>query len=418
MQALLALLEANEEGYLSNYPAFRALLDARARRSKPAAAVDASCSSAAPAARGALVKASDLLLQAKSSGQGQEATRATYPEMNRDPRLFKTPLLSAEGAWDSQLATVREGAGTRLEPFVARLPDYSAEGNNTLVLRAEYFSLPDERSYAAVHIGPVPSGPAPNPVKHFASEVHLHVAFRVDPSKGTGGLRQRFIQTYRTRGTWEEGPNRTERKTWRVGEWPFALRKEFWLRMTLAPEGCYSYVDGVAMGFTPHPTGGATWHPAGDPNLHVVLPVAGDTAEKPTWKVTQAYWGHCAVSEEGLALWQKWRETTGALPQQRKEAIGDELWVTGLPTSAEEADVREAFAAHCTVLRVRLDGRGGAGVQLGGLEGGEASLQKVVSETHRNVVVLGARLNVVQAHRMVQVGGGGGGGGGGGRMID
>ena len=41
-----------------------------------------------------------------------------------------------------------------------------------------------------------------------------------------------------------------------------------------------------------------------------------------------------------------------------------------------------------------------------------AGLLRVVADTHRRAVVLGATVNVVQAHRMVQVGGGGGGGGG------
>ena len=184
-------------------------------------------------------------------------------------------------------------------------------------------------------------------------------------------------------------------------------KKEFWLRLTLAPEGCYSHVNGVAMAFTPHPAGGQ-WRPAGDPNLHVVLPVAGDTAEKPTWRVREAYWGHCAVSEEGAALAAKWRQSAGALPQQRKEDIADELWVTGLPAAAEERDVKEAFAPYCTVLRVRLDARGGAAVQLGGLQDGAGVLQRVVEETHRRAVVLGATLTVLQAHTMVQVGGAGG----------
>ena len=356
--------------------------------------------------RGALLKASAMIQEVKSTQQ-PEVVRITYPEMNRDPRLFRVPLMATGSHWDSQLATAREGGSTRLEPFIARLPEYSAEGANTLVLRAEYFSLPDERSYAAVHIGPVP--PASNPVKELSREVHLHVAFRVDPSKGGGGLRQRYIQTYKTRGAWEEGANACERKAWGAGQWPFTPKKEFWLRLTLAPEGCYSYVDGVAMAFTPHPAGGL-WRPASDPNLHVMLPVAGDTAEKPTWKVREAFWGHCAVSEEAAALAAQWRHSAGA--QQRKEAIADELWVTGLTAAAEERDIKEAFAAHASVVRVVLDKRGGAAVQLGGLEGeGAASqLEHVIASTHRQIVVLGATLNVVQAHRMVQVGGGAAGG--------
>ncbi len=433
MQVMLQLLEANEEAFQVAFPAFRALLDARsARKAQQARAGAAAAAGAAPAAAaaapaaparasGALLKASDLIQTAKATAV-EEAVRATYPEMNRDPRLFRTALLAAGGCWDSQLATAREGGAggsTRLEPFVARLPDYSAAGNNTLVLRAEYFALPDERSYAAVHIGPVAPGAAPpNPVREFAQEVHMHVAFRVDPSK-SGDLRQRFVQTYRTRGRWEEGANAWDRRAWRSGEWPFVPKREFWLRLTLAPEGCYSYVNGVAMAYTPHPAGGE-WRPAADPHLHVVLPVAGDTAEKPTWRVREAFWGHCAVSAEAAALAAKWRETTGARPQQRKVAIADELWVTGIPAAAEEGDLREAFAPYCAVLRVALDGRGGAAVQVGGVlggseggaggggggeAGGEASgLLRVVADTHRRAVVLGATLNVVQAHRVVEVG--------------
>ena len=435
---MLQLLEANEEAFTVSFPAFRALLDARSARKAQLARAGAAAAAAgagagagaagapagAPAAgaraAGALLKASDLIQTAKATAV-EEAVRATYPEMNRDPRLFRTALLAAGSCWDSQLATARGGeggggGGTRLEPFVARLPDYSAAGNNTLVLRAEYFALPDERSYAAVHIGPVAPGAAPpNPVREFAQEVHMHVAFRVDPSK-SGDLRQRYVQTYRSRGRWEEGANAWDRRAWRAGEWPFVPKREFWLRLTLAPEGCYSYVDGVAMAFTPHPAGGE-WRPPSDPHLHVVLPVAGDTAEKPTWRVREAFWGHCAVSAQAAALAAKWRETTGALPQQRKVAIADELWVTGIPAAAEEGDLREAFAPYCAVLRVALDGRGGAAVQVGGVleggggggggEGGEAAaaagLLRVVADTHRRAVVLGATLNVVQAHRVVEV---------------
>jgi len=269
------------------------------------------------------------------------------------------------------------------------------------VLKCEYYALADERSYAAIYVGPVP--PGEDAVKVFTTrEVMLHLAFRVDPNKSGGGLRQRFLQTYKVKGKWEDGPNQVEQKTWRAGEWPF--KREFWLRMTIEPEGCFSYVNGKALGFTPHP-GGGVWRPTGDPNLHVVLPVAGDTAEKPSWKVLEAYWGHCGVGEEGRALHTKWRETVGAAPQRRKVGIVDELWVTGLPAATEVGDVKAAFARFCTVLEVRLDGRGGGTHQLGGRGGGgDEALQKIVAETNRGVMVLGTSVNVSQALKTVQVG--------------
>ena len=277
-----------------------------------------------------------------------------WPRCVRAPQPAPSPLFATSqgGVWGMQL-----GGGSS-----SSSASTSTSNNNTLVLKCEYYALADERSYAAIYVGPVP--PGEDAVKVFTTrEVMLHLAFRVDPNKSGGGLRQRFLQTYKVKGKWEDGPNQVEQKTWRAGEWPF--KREFWLRMTIEPEGCFSYVNGKALGFTPHP-GGGVWRPTGDPNLHVVLPVAGDTAEKPSWKVLEAYWGHCGVGEEGRALHTKWRETVGAAPQRRKVGIVDELWVTGLPAATEVGDVKAAFARFCTVLEVRLDGRGGGVPQVGG----------------------------------------------------
>jgi hypothetical protein len=42
-------------------------------------------------------------------------------------------------------------------------------------------------------------------------------------------------------------------------QWPFRENKPFWLRVTLDARGAFSYVDGRAYAFTPHPP---SWDPA------------------------------------------------------------------------------------------------------------------------------------------------------------
>jgi len=398
----LSLLEKNEAAYLGAYPEFKAMRSSRSSLQvgvkRPMSTVggietlrsSSQLDSQPSIAPRTLQRASNILTLSKTDGSTSDAAHATYPEMFRDPRLFRNTLPKCP--WSSE---------TTKEPFISLLPNYAGGddmGNNTLVLKCEYYSLADESSWAAVYIGPVP--PKEDALKHFKTEVMLHLRIRSTLDQRTGNPSYNYLQTFKVKGQWEQGPMKWEQRTWRAGEWPF--KPEFWLRITVEPDGCYSYVNGKAVGFTPHP-GGVSWRPASDPNLHVVLPVAGDVGEKPSWRVREAYWGHCSVGEEARALRVKWQETVGAQPQKMREGIEDELWVTGLPQATEVRDVKEAFSSFCSVLEVVLDGKGGASLKLASSVGGGEALQRLIADTNRGVKVLGTAVNVAQATRFVKV---------------
>jgi hypothetical protein len=241
-----------------------------------------------------------------------------------------------------------------------------------------------------------------DPVAALSSDVRLHVAVRVDPPKGGGGggggatARRRFLQAYKARGLWDSASSVT--LTLNEGAWPFEAGKPFFLRLTLDPRGCFTYVNGRAMAFTRHPSAGA-WAPAADPRLHVMLPVAGDAGEKATWRVLGAWWGHCAPDREGLRLMEAAAAAAAAAPKMRLEAVPGEVYVTGLRPGTLAANVAAAFA-HWGVTDVRLEPKGGAAVvRLGDAD----AVTRCINETDRRVAVLGALLNVRQAHRQVAV---------------
>ncbi len=408
---LLALLEEHEAAFAESAPRYAALLAARAARGTAAAApagAGGAGAGAAPAAARAPTTARELLAESARAAAAGGATRAAYPELANDPALFRVPLLAAGAVWDSMRAMssgtgAGAGAGAgelRVEPFIAKLPRYSADaahGCNTLVLRAEYSALPDERAYAAVSIGGVE--PGAEPVAALAADVRAHVSLRVDPDRrGAGGLRHRYTQAFKTRGTWDSA--RAASLALSPATWPVEKGRPFFLRITLDARGVFSYVDGRAMAFTRHPSGEA-WLPAADPNLHVILPVAGDAAEKSTWRVLGAWWGHCAVDGKGHALADRDDARAAAAgPATRRELVPDEVYVTGLRPGTAADDVRDAFARF-GALDARVDASGAAATLR--LPPG-TDVAAVVAATDRRAAVLGTTVNVRQSERVVAVG--------------
>lgn len=304
------------------------------------------------------------------------------------------PLLTQP--WDSMRA-IAAGAGggaSRVEPFIARLPYYSpdpAAGCNTLVLRAEYSALADERVFIAVSIGSVTAGDA---VSAMAHEQLMHVVLRIDPGKadpsrpGSGeALRYRCTQASKSHGHW----NMASASRPSVQPWPLRAGVPFWLRLTLQPRGCFSYLNGRALAFTRHASGGA-WTPSADPALHVLLPVAGDAGEKPTWRVHGAWWGHCAVDGEGEALAAA--SAARAAPAPALALAAGEVYVTGLPPGASAADVRAAFA-HWGAQAATEPVGAASTVRLA--DAAPAAVARVVAEADRRVTVLGVTVSVTQA---------------------
>lgn len=402
---LLHLLETHEAAFSESAPRYTSFLESRkARAASALSSAPAATPTAAPAAARAPITARELLLESARVAPGDSggATRASFPELTNDPSLFRVPLLAAGAVWDSMkaMATV-DGASAgalRVEPFIARLPGYSADaarGCNTLVIRAEYFSLPDDRAWAAVSIGTVAAGM--EPVTALASDVLAHVALRVDPDrKGAGGLRYRYTQAFKTRGAWDSA--RSAALVLSPATWPFERNKPFFLRITLDSRGVFSYVDGKALAFTRYPSGSA-WLPSEDPNLHVMLPVAGDAAEKTSWRVLGAWWGHCSVDEKGHALADREASRAASAPQLRRELVKAEIYVTGLRPGTSTEDVREAFSRF-SPLDVRVEASGAAAtVRLAET----MDIAAVVAQTDRRTAVLGATVNVRQSERVVTI---------------
>jgi hypothetical protein len=422
---LLGHLEDNEAALQTLLPAYHALLKGRTAARSSAASAGAAGSSplgplaALPAARPApapMARAVDLLRETDIGADPAGRSRATFLEMFRDASLFRVPLLVKP--WDAG----GEGAAV-VAPLIARLPDYGEDAahNNTLVLLGELYSLADERAWAGVSIGAVPPGGGPEgALRALERDVALHVSFRIDPRGGGGGgaapvLKQRFLQTRKVRGAWEN-TGAVKRDLWGPGEWPFPPKKQFYLRLVLTPQGMFSYVDGKAIAFTRHEGGGA-WAPPPGAELHVLVPVAGDASEKGTWRVVEAFWGHSRVDAGGLALMTRALEAGGAKGgEARREVLPDTLYVTGLRGDTQAADLREAFA-RWGVVEARVEGQGNAMVRVE-LGATGKSIEAVVMETDRSVVVLGHTVQVRQAHRTVRPGEGGAGagsaGGGGG----
>jgi hypothetical protein len=402
--ALLTALEDNEAALQTLLPAYHALLRGRSAARSSVASGAASGSPALPAARPApapMARASDALRDSDIGGAALSRARATFLEMFRDASLFRVPLLKEP--WD---AGGGGGEGGVVAPLIARLPDFGEDAtrNNTLVLLGELYSLVDERSWAAVSIGAVPLGGGPEgALRALERDVAMHVTFRVDPRGGGGGggstasLKQRFVQTRKLHGGWDNG-SAVKRDLWAPGEWPFPPKKQFYLRCVLTAQGMFSYVDGKPIAFTRHEGTGA-WAPPAGSELHVLVPVAGDASEKSTWRVLEAWWGHSRVDAAGLALMTAQIEAAGARgTETRREFLPDSLWVTGLRADTQAADLREAFA-RWGVAEARVEGAG-TGVVRVALAG--KSIEQVVMETDRAVVVLGHTVQVRQAHRTVK----------------
>jgi hypothetical protein len=346
----------------------------------------------------------------RSSQSGGNLAKAT-PESSGDPALFRTALMGQGQSWDSVLAT-KDG---RADAFLARLPLFSyeggAKGNNTLVLRGEYFEIKgSDRIWAAVNVGipPLqgPNGGAVDPAVALRSDVLVQCGFRVDPAKaaGTGGgaAKYKWVQAARMGGKWDS--QNTKIKNLNPPNWPFTPGKPFFIRVILDPRGAFSYVDGKFFGYTRYPSSQV---PKEGDNLVVQLPIAGDAGEKPTWKVTGMWWGVARVEPSVLA------EVAASLstgPQIRTEYVPDEIRITGLRPETEVSDLLEAFRRYNPV-DVRMEGSGAATIKVSD----PAIVGALVADTDRKISVLGALLNVARSQRTVTLaplGGGGGGGGG------
>jgi hypothetical protein len=397
-------------------PAYAALLAARAARAASAAraaggagagaaaaaapaAATAAAAAAAAAARGAastralLAEAAGGGVGGGGGGGGGGATRALFAELSGDASLFRFALLPPGASWSS----LAGAGGAPVEPFLARLPHFAAgsaaRGCNTLVLRAVAEPLPDERVYIAVSVGAVPPGTAP--AAALAADVLAHVCLRVDPPGGGGGgaPRHRVITNYKAGGVWpaEAGAARTLQPA----AWPLRGKEPFFLRVTLGARGAVSYVDGAAIGYSLY--GGAGDAPPDAAPLHVLLPLAGDAAEKASWRVLGAWWGWCDVDAAGAALAEAAAKAAAArAPRARREPVPDELFVTGLRPGATEADVLAAFAALAP-RAARVDGATATVALPPG-----ADMAAAVAATDCRVAVLGATVNVRQSARLVQ----------------
>lgn len=404
MVDILDMIDEHERASILLFPAYAALIERRASAASVSAAratpsvVGGVGAVVVPAAipRG-VFSARDLLSESAALvTSASTTTRANYPELSGDPALFRCPLLASGAVWDSMRAVGGAGgAALRVEPMIARLPKFStdaAKGFNTLTIRGEYLMLPDERAYVGVSIGQV--APGADPSTALATDVVAHVCLRVDPGTRGAPLLQRYLQSVKSAGRWNKELSILTRHT--AKSWPVEESRPFFLRITLDARGVFSYIDGKAQAFTRH--SGGDWSPLVDPGLHMMLPVAGDAGEKVSWKVLGAWWGWCAVDAAGAALAQTYLARTASQPVTKREAIPDELYVTGLREGTTDEDVREAFKS-LDPRDVKMVGGSAASVLL---QPG-SDLAAAVAQTDRRVAVLGATVNVVQAQRIVNV---------------
>lgn len=358
---------------------------------------------AAPSVRG-FTKMSHMMqsLQQLSGGAVQQssATRA-YPEISGDPALFRFPLIPAESPWDAAKAV----EGGRADPFVARLPNFSLStpgACNTLVIRGEYYTLPGyDRVFAAVNIGEDASSSAAASVTGqsnlLRNDVLAHVSIRIDPAASNkdsgGGLKYKFVQAYKQSGRWDNACAFNKIVSTQA-LWPLKEKKPFYLRLTIEPRGVFSYLDGKAIGFTPHHP---NWSLSRNNNLVVQLPVSGDAGEKVSWTVLGMYWGTCSIDSPGEIVF---RTVAQNLSQQKVQvAVPGELFVTGLKNTTREVDLREAFKAWDPV-----DVKLGVGAVAGGATvvlKDASRVAECILATSMKLCVLGSTVGVTQALKSV-----------------